>query len=110
MTLSRRHFISGSLALPAVAAKKPAPDRPNILLLVADNLPQWVLGTYGNKEIRTPNLDRLGEVGVRMMDHFTASPAAVQGRESLLSGAAPGVPGTPIEKVLATAGYHCQAV
>ncbi len=110
MLFSRRHFFFGSLALPAFAAKKPAPDRPHILLLVADNLPQWALGTYGNKEIRTPNLDRLARVGVRMMDHFTASPSAAHGRTSLLSGAAPMQPGPAIETVLATAGYACHSV
>src|SRR5437868_3387334 len=36
MLLSRRHFFFGSLALPGIAAKKPAPERPNILLLIAD--------------------------------------------------------------------------
>jgi arylsulfatase A-like enzyme len=110
MRFSRRHFFLGSLALPAFAAKKPAPDRPHILLLVADNLPQWALGTYGNKEIRTPNLDRLARVGVRMMDHFTASPSADHGRTSLLSGAAPMQPGSAIETVLAKAGYACHSV
>jgi arylsulfatase A-like enzyme len=110
MHFSRRHFFFGSLALPALAAKKPAPDRPNILLLVADNLPKWVLGAYGNKEIRTPSLDRLARVGVKMMDNFTASPSAAHGRASLLSGAAPMQPGPAIETVLTPAGYTCQSV
>ena len=49
MSLSRRHFFFGSLALPALAAKKPAAEQPNILLLLAEGLPAWVLGCYGNK-------------------------------------------------------------
>jgi arylsulfatase A-like enzyme len=110
MSVSRRHFFFGSLALPALAAKKPAPDRPNILLLVADNLPQWVLGTYGNKEIRTPNLDRLARLGVRMMDNFTASPSPAPGRATLLSGIAPMQSGASMEKALAAAGYACHSV
>jgi arylsulfatase A-like enzyme len=109
MQLSRRHLFFGSLALPAVAAKKPAPDRPNILLLLADNVPQWVLSGYGNKEIRTPNLDRLARVGVRMMDHFSAAPAPGPGRASLVSGIAPMQQGESIEKTLAAAGYACAA-
>ena len=72
MHLSRRHFFFGSLALPALAAKKAAPERPNVLLLIADNVPQWVLGAYGNKEIRTPNLDRLAHMGTRFLDHYVA--------------------------------------
>lgn len=110
MSLSRRHFFFGSLALPAVAAKKPAPDRPNIVLLLADNVPQWALSGYGNKEIRTPNLERLARVGVRMMDHFSAAPAPGPGRASVLSGLAPMQQGPSMEKALAAAGYACHTV
>jgi arylsulfatase A-like enzyme len=110
MLLTRRHFFFGSLALPAFADKKPAPDRPNIVLLVAENLPQWAIGVYGNKEIRTPQIDRLSQFGVRMMDHFTASPSPEWGRASLLTGASPMQTGTSIEKALAAAGYTVQTV
>jgi arylsulfatase A-like enzyme len=105
MTHSRRHFLFGSLALPAFAAKKAAPDRPNILLLVADNLPQWVIGCYGNQEIKTPNIDHLSKLSVRFKDNMTASPAPGPGRASLLSGVAPGQSGKPLDSTLAAAGY-----
>lgn len=110
MRLTRRHLLLGSLAAPAFAAKKPAPDRPNILLLLADNVPQWALGTYGNKEIRTPQINRLAQLGVRMMDNFSAAPSPEGGRASVLTGAAPMQQGQPIEKALAAAGYTCQTV
>src|SRR5581483_7328446 len=85
MHLTRRHFFFGSLALPAIGAKKPAPERPNVLLLIADNVPQWVLGSYGNKEIRTPNLDRLARMGTRFLDHYVAAPAPAPSRASILT-------------------------
>jgi arylsulfatase A-like enzyme len=107
MLVSRRHFFFGSLAVPAIAAKKPAPDRPNILLLLADNVPQWVVGCYGNQEIRTPNIDRLSQLGVRFMDHFVAAPSPEPSRRSMLSGLAPAQTGASIEKTLAAAGYAC---
>src|SRR4051812_12480998 len=109
MLLSRRHFFFGSLALPAIAAKKPAPDRPNILLLIADNVPQWVLGAYGNKEIRTPNLDRLARMGTRFLDHYVASPAPAPSRASMLTGLAPTKTGPSLESVLTAAGYGCNS-
>src|SRR4051794_39793300 len=109
MLLSRRHFFFGSLALPAIAAKKPAPERPNVLLLIADNVPQWVLGAYGNKEIRTPNLDRLSKMGTRFLDHYVASPSPAPSRASLLSGLAPMRPGPGIETVLGPAGDVCNS-
>ncbi len=109
MPLSRRHFFLGSFALPAIAAKKPAPERPNVLLLVADNVPQWVIGAYGNKEIRTPNVDRLALMGTRFLDHFVAAPSPVPSRASLMTGLAPGRTGAGIETVLAPAGFSCNA-
>src|SRR4051795_12187316 len=109
MLFSRRHFVFGSLALPAIAAKKPAPERPNILLLIAGNVPQWVMGAYGNKEIRTPNLDRLARMGTRFLDHYVASPSPVPSRASMLSGLAPTKTGPGIESVLKPAGYACNS-
>jgi arylsulfatase A-like enzyme len=108
MNVSRRHFFLGSLALPAFAAKKPAPVRPNVVLLVTDNLPAWVLGSYGDKEIRTPNLDRLAQTGTRFQRHFAFVPAPAAGRASLLSGRIKGA-GAGLDKVLGDAGYACAA-
>jgi arylsulfatase A-like enzyme len=86
MTLSRRHFFFGSLALPALAAKKPAGEQPNILLILVDGLPSWVLGCYGNREILTPNIDRLSQTGMRFLNHAVCAPVAVDNRAILLSG------------------------
>jgi arylsulfatase A-like enzyme len=107
MLLSRRHILLGSLALPAVAAKKIGPERPNVLLLIADNVPQWVLGAFGNKEIRTPHLDRLAQTGSRFHAHMASAPAAAPSRGSLLTGLAPGKTGPAIDTVMTPAGYTC---
>jgi arylsulfatase A-like enzyme len=116
MPISRRHFLCGSLALPAFAAKKAVEPPPNILLLVADNLPSWMMGTYGNKEVKTPNLNRLGQMGTHFLNHFTAAPAAAPGFASLMTGRSPMQLGDAgaitagditLEKVLAGAGYTC---
>jgi arylsulfatase A-like enzyme len=109
MHLSRRHFFFGSFALPAIAAKKAAPERPNVLLLIADNVPRWVVGAYGNKEIRTPNLDRLARMGTRFLDSYAAAPSPVPSRATLLTGLAPGRTGASVENVLAPAGYACNS-
>jgi arylsulfatase A-like enzyme len=86
MILSRRHFFFGSLALPALAAPKNTGDRPNILLILVDGLPAWMLGCYGSKDVHTPNIDRIAATGVRFRNHFAASPSAGPGRASLLTG------------------------
>ena len=64
MLVSRRTFFFGSLALPAIAGKKkPEALRPGILLILVDELPAFMLGSYGNKQVHTPNLDLSGEDG-----------------------------------------------
>jgi len=128
MHVSRRSFLLGGLGLPALAEKKTAPkkaapkkgvvEKPNILLIVVDELPCWVLGAYGNREIRTPNLDRLFQTGTKFLNHFTPAPEAKLGAAALLTGRTPmqvGAAGTiapsdvTLEKVLSAAGYVCQA-
>jgi arylsulfatase A-like enzyme len=118
MPLSRRHFFFGSLALPALAASKTAGQQPNILLILADRLPSWILGCYGNHEVRTPALDRLAQTGLRFLNHFACAPAPAPGRATLLTGRTPmqlgereaGSPGeVPLSNLLAGMGYACAA-
>ena len=62
-------------------------ERPNILVILADDLGYADLGCYGG-EIRTPNLDRLAEGGVRM-SNFHNTPRCSPSRASLLTGLHP---------------------
>ena len=50
------------------AAAEPARARPNILLIVADDLGYGDLGCYGATKIKTPNVDRLASSGIRFTD------------------------------------------
>jgi arylsulfatase len=59
-------------------------DRPNILLVVADDLAYSDLGSYGG-EIRTPHLDTLAESGLRATDFYVA-PRGAPTRAMLLTG------------------------
>jgi len=90
MNLSRRHFVFGSLALPALAAKKPAGETPHIILILAENLPAWVLGCYGNPAVQTPNIDRLAKTGTRFSNHIAGAALPAPARNALLTGAASG--------------------
>lgn len=69
---------AGHAAMPAKA------DRPNILLIMADDLGYTDLGSYGS-EIATPNLDALADSGVKMTQ-FYASPFCSPTRAMLMSG------------------------
>jgi arylsulfatase len=66
------------------AATPAKQDRPNILLIMADDLGYTDLGSYGS-EIATPNLDTLADTGVKMTQ-FYASPFCSPTRAMLMSG------------------------
>lgn len=79
---------AAALLLAAVAA--PAAERPpNILLITADNLGYGDLGCYGNRENRTPHIDRLAAQGVRLTDFYTAGATCTVSRAALLTGRYP---------------------
>ncbi len=121
--LSRRHFFFGSLAGPilgtrlAPAAKKPA-ERPSVLLITSDRLPSWALGAYGNKDVRTPNLDRLAQMGTRFERHNVCVPVPGPSLATILTGVTPmqltggatAPAGAPtLASLLGGGGYSCQA-
>lgn len=62
------------------------PDRPNIVLIVADDLGYGELGSYGQERIRTPELDRLAAQGMRFTRHYSGSPVCAPSRATLLTG------------------------
>jgi hypothetical protein len=72
----------------ATAAAEPA-SKPNILLIVADNLGYGDLGCYGNKAALTPNIDRLAAEGVRCTDFYVASSSCSPSRGAILAGRHP---------------------
>src|SRR4051794_3048965 len=67
----------------------PAAGRPNLVFLYTDDQARWALGAYGNKEIRTPNLDRLAREGALFRNAFTATPVCSPSRASMFTGRYP---------------------
>ena len=64
-------------------------DKTNVLFILSDDQGPWAAGCYGNSEIRTPNIDRLAETGVRFSNFFVASPVCSASRATLLTGRIP---------------------
>ena len=65
------------------------PARPNILFILADDHGAWALGSAGNPEVETPNLDRLSREGMRFENFFCASPVCSAARASIMTGRIP---------------------
>lgn len=75
---------------PAVAEDlEEKPSRPNIILIVADDLGYGDLGCYGATKVRTPNVDRLAREGRRFTDAHSASAVCTPSRYALLTGEYP---------------------
>ena len=66
-----------------------AQTRPNIILILSDNQSSSLLGTYGNKEIKTPNIDRLANEGIRFNNAFAINGVCSPTRATLLTGLIP---------------------
>lgn len=64
-------------------------NKPNIIFILSDDQGAWSMGCAGNKEIITPNIDKLAEEGMRFENFFCASPVCSPARASLLTGRIP---------------------
>jgi arylsulfatase A-like enzyme len=64
---------------------KPGP-KPNIVFVLADDLGYGDLGCYGQKQIRTPNIDRMAAEGLRFTDHYAGSTVCAPSRCALMTG------------------------
>lgn len=74
---------------PEDRAAAPQSRRPNIVIVLADDLGVNDLGVYGRKEHRTPHLDRLAVDGLRFTTAYVASPICSPSRAALMTGRAP---------------------
>jgi choline-sulfatase len=63
--------------------------RTNVVFILTDDQGPWAAGCYGNKEIRTPNIDRLAATGTRFANFFVATPVCSPSRATLLTGRIP---------------------
>lgn len=64
-------------------------ERPNIILILADDLGRNDLGCYGSKYFKTPQLDKLAGQSVQFMDAYAACPVCSPTRASILTGKYP---------------------
>jgi arylsulfatase A-like enzyme len=77
------------LLVPAIAWADAPRKKLNVLLLIGDDHAAYALGAYGNKQVRTPNLDRLASQGTRFNRAYCTSPVCTPSRQSFLTGRYP---------------------
>ena len=75
-------------------------DRPNILILMADQLKATALGLYGNRDVSTPNLERLASSGILYRRHYVTAPMCVPSRVAFWTGMYPHNTGVRHNQVL----------
>lgn len=93
-TLMRRRFLVRSAGLAALTAVSPGCQlgasgnarRPNIVLIMADDLGYCDVGCYGSTTIRTPAIDKLASEGVRFTTFYSNAPECTPTRTALLTG------------------------
>ena len=89
---TRRAFLRGVAAAAAGAAllrragAAESAAKPNIVLIIADDVGYGDLGCYGAPEVKTPNLDRLAREGVRCTDAHAPAAVCTPTRYALLTG------------------------
>lgn len=74
-----------TLLVAPLTAQVPA-TRPNVVLIITDDMGYADLGAYGAKDIRTPNIDRLARQGVRFTDFYANATTCSPTRAGLITG------------------------
>ncbi len=149
LTNTRRDFLkaigvgAAALATPQWLPAKQVPDsheagsssarKPNIVLIMVDDLGYGDLSSYGAKDMKTPNIDKLVAAGMRFDNFYANCPVCSPTRASLLTGKYPDLVGVPgvirthptnswghlaghrhkvvlLPKLLKRAGYHTAIV
>jgi arylsulfatase A-like enzyme len=86
MILQRMKLKLFLLSLVTALGVVTAADKPNIVLIYADDLGYGDVGAYGSKRIPTPNMDRIAREGLRFTSGYASSATCTPSRYSLLTG------------------------
>lgn len=99
--LSRRQWLSSTLATPiALAAQTPtqrssSSNRPNVMVIILDDLGVTDLGYLGGADMKTPHIDALAKNGAVFTNWYSNAPVCAPSRASVLSGRHPARAGVP---------------
>ncbi|MBO7604007.1 MAG: arylsulfatase [Bacteroidales bacterium] len=86
MLKAHRFPVAGAALLALGACSSPTGQRPNVIILLFDDLGYGDLGCYGQSLIETPQIDSLAAQGIVFTDMYTAAPLSAPSRCSILTG------------------------
>ena len=92
MIRSKVHTLSTvafAIFLAASLGQAEAAKQPNILIVIADDLNKDSVGIYGNKDVKTPNIDRLASQGMRFNLAYTSTAMCAPTRQQMYTGLYP---------------------
>ena len=92
MIRSKIHTLSTvavGIFLAASLGQAEAARQPNILIVIADDLNKDSVGVYGNKDVKTPNIDRLASQGMRFNMAYTSTAMCAPTRQQMYTGLYP---------------------
>lgn len=79
-------FVAGMLLVPSLEAGARMPRKPNVILILCDDLGYGDVACYGQKQIRTPHIDAMARDGMRFTQAYAGSPVSAPSRASLMTG------------------------
>lgn len=82
-------FFAGIITLSSLTAQHTPQRKPNFVVIMADDLGYGDIGTFGAADIRTPNIDKLAENGLKFTSFYSTSPVCSPSRFGLLTGRYP---------------------
>lgn len=89
LCISASHGFAVLIVVCCAGLRPAAADRPNIVLIMADDLGWKDLHCYGNARLDTPHLDRLARQGMRFTDGYAAAPVCTPTRAAVMTGQSP---------------------
>ncbi len=98
---SRRQILAGSIAASALAAKgrgqtgAASRGKPNVVVILMDDLGCHDLGVLGATDVKTPNIDALAQSGARFVNWYSNAPVCAPARSALQTGRVPVRAGVP---------------
>ncbi len=79
-------LVVSHLFTPAHAQQAPPAARPNVVLIITDDVGYGDIGAYGAPDIKTPNIDSLARDGVKLTDFYANAPLCSPTRAALVTG------------------------